>query len=76
VDCSPSANGRLNIAIADDGIGLPDGFDPYTGGGLGFRVIRSLAAELGASLEIHSCELGLSFRLSVPASAMAGGKLS
>ena len=76
VDCSPSADGRLNITVADDGIGLPDGFDPYHGGGLGFRVIRSLAAEIGASLEIHSCELGLSFRLSVPIAAMPGGKLS
>ena len=76
VDCSPSADGRLNITVADDGIGLPDGFDPYRSGGLGFRVIRSLAAELGASLEIHSDELGLSFRLSVPVATMPSGKLS
>jgi two-component sensor histidine kinase len=76
VDCAPAMDGRLVITVADDGVGLPDGFDPYQGGGLGFRVIRSLAAELGASLEIHSCSLGLSFRLSLPASAMPGGKLS
>jgi two-component sensor histidine kinase len=76
VDCTPGSDGRLTISIADDGIGLPDGFDPYNGGGLGFRVIRSLAAEAGASLKIHSCSLGLSFRLSIPVSAMPGGKLS
>ena len=76
VDCATTADGRLVITVADDGIGLPDGFDPYLGGGLGFRVIRSLAAEVGASLEIHSSELGLSFRLSIPAAAMPGGKLS
>lgn len=76
VDCSPAVDGRLMITVADDGIGLPDGFDPYQGGGLGFRVIRSLAAEIGASLEIHSCPLGLSFRLSVPASNMPGGTVS
>lgn len=75
LDCSPAANGRLMITIVDDGVGLPDGFDPYLGGGLGFRVIRSLAAEVGASLEIHSCALGLSFRLSIPVSTMPGGKL-
>jgi two-component sensor histidine kinase len=55
---------------------LPDGFDVQKDGGLGFRVIRSLAAELGAELNIMSSELGLGFRLSLPAAAMPGGKLS
>jgi two-component sensor histidine kinase len=76
IDCAPSADGRLILTISDDGVGLPEGFDPVKEGGLGFRVIRSLASEIGATLEITSTSLGLSFRLSVPGSAMPGGKPS
>lgn len=76
IDCAPSADGRLVLTISDDGVGLPEGFDPVKDGGLGFRVIRSLASEIGATLEITSGGLGLSFRLSVPGSAMPGGKPS
>jgi two-component sensor histidine kinase len=76
IDCAPAADGRLVLTISDDGVGLPEDFDPAKDGGLGFRVIRSLAAELGATLDIASTGLGLSFRLSVPASAMPSAKLS
>jgi two-component sensor histidine kinase len=76
VGCSAGADGRLVVAISDDGVGLPDGFDPHKSGGLGFRVMRSLAAEIGAELEIESTALGLFFRLSLPASAMAGARLA
>ena len=76
IDCRSSADGRLVLSISDDGVGLPEGFDPTTQGGLGFRVIRSLASEIGATLEINSTGLGLSFRLSVPGSAMPSTKVS
>jgi two-component sensor histidine kinase len=76
IDCAPSADGRLVLTISDDGVGLPEGFDPATQGGLGFRVIRSLAGEVGATLEVTSTSLGLSFRLSMPGSAMPSGKPS
>lgn len=76
IECFSGADGRLVVLISDDGIGLPESFDPARDGGLGFRVIRSLAGELGAELAIETSDLGLSFRLSLPASAMPGGKLS
>jgi two-component sensor histidine kinase len=76
VECSSDADGRLVLLIGDDGVGLPDGFDPDRDGGLGFRVIRSLAGELGAEMDIESSELGLCFRLSLPGPAMTSGKLS
>ncbi|HVW73622.1 MAG TPA: sensor histidine kinase [Rhizomicrobium sp.] len=76
VDCSLSGDGRLVITISDDGVGLPEGFDPLQSGGMGFKVMRSLAAEVGAELQIQSTHLGLSFRLSLPAMAMAGTKLA
>lgn len=76
VECRAAADGRLVLTVSDDGVGLPEGFDIRTGGGLGFRIIRGLAAEIGADLQILSSTLGLSFRLSLPAATMASGKLS
>jgi two-component sensor histidine kinase len=76
VECHRGADGRPVLSLRDDGVGLPDGFDQARDGGLGLRVIRSLAGELGAEMGIDSSELGLCFRLSLPASAMASGKLS
>lgn len=76
VDCDVSSSGRLVLTISDDGVGLPEGFEPGQSGGLGFKVMRSLAAEIGGELQILSTRLGLSFRLSLPASAMAGAKLA
>lgn len=76
VDCEVSGDGRLVLTISDDGVGLPEGFDPAQSGGMGFKVMRSLAAELGGELQIQSTHLGLSFRLSLPAMAMAGARLA
>jgi two-component sensor histidine kinase len=76
VDCSVSGDGRLVLTISDDGVGLPEGFDPALSGGMGFKVMRSLASEVGGELQIQSTHLGLSFRLSMPACAMAGARLA
>lgn len=76
VDCRAGADGRLVLTISDDGVGLPEGFDIRKGGGLGFRVMRGLAGEIGAELGVDSSNLGLSFRLSLPACSMAGDKLA
>jgi two-component sensor histidine kinase len=72
VDSSISGDGRLVLTICDDGVGLPEGFDPAQSSGMGFKVMRSLAVEVGGQLQIRSTHLGLSFRLSLPAVAMAG----
>ena len=76
VDCSVGADGRLVLTISDDGVGLPEGFEPDKNGGLGFRVMRSLAAEIGSELQIQSTQLGLTLRLSLPAGAMSGSRPS
>lgn len=66
VDCRNTGDGRLVLQVSDDGVGLPENFDFTNGGGLGFRVMRGLAAEIGADFAMHSSNLGLSFRLSLP----------
>jgi two-component sensor histidine kinase len=54
------------IEFADDGVGLPEGFDPAVDGGLGLRVVRSLAAQLGATIKFDSSPLGTRVRLKMP----------
>jgi two-component sensor histidine kinase len=76
VDCNVGADGILTLTISDDGVGLPEGYDPQKTGGMGIRVMRSLAAEIGAELQVQSTHLGLTTRLSLPASAMSGAKLA
>ncbi len=58
----------LIIEIADDGIGLPENFDPLTDGGLGFRIVRSLASQLGATVRFDSDALGTRVQLKLPVS--------
>lgn len=67
VGCARRGDGSLMIDISDDGIGLPDGFDPETEGGLGFRTIRGLATQLGAQLLFRSGPLGFGVTLVLPA---------
>jgi len=69
VDCVTAEDGRTVLTVSDDGVGLPDGFDPFHQGGLGFQVIRALASDMGAPLEIASNGAGLAFRLRLPAAA-------
>lgn len=76
VDCSVTGDGLLLLTVSDDGVGLPEGYDPQASAGLGFRVMRSLAAEIGAELLVQSTHLGLTTRLSLPAGAMSGAKLA
>lgn len=64
--CKRDSKGRPFIEIYDDGAGLPENFDETKNGGLGFRLIRSLTNQIGASLKIDSSTLGLCFRLTLP----------
>jgi two-component sensor histidine kinase len=68
ITCRSTAPGKLVVEIADDGIGLPENFNPSVDGGLGLRVVRSLAAQLGAVLQFRSNALGTTVRLELPLS--------
>jgi two-component sensor histidine kinase len=71
VACESKSDGTLILSIADDGVGLPEGFDPRTGGGIGFQIIRALASEIGAVLDVQSDTLGVTFTLTVPRALVA-----
>jgi two-component sensor histidine kinase len=67
--CHKARGGATMIRVADDGVGLPDGFDATRGGGLGMRMVRSLAGQLGARLDFVPEEIGLTVELTLPALA-------
>jgi two-component system, sensor histidine kinase PdtaS len=47
------AAGRLEVAVDDDGLGLPTDFDPMTSGSLGLSIVRTLVeSELGGLITL------------------------
>lgn len=64
VSCRSTARG-LVVEVTDDGVGLSEDFDPLSDGGLGFRVVRGLARQLGADLVYQSRGIGLNVRLTL-----------
>lgn len=59
----------LRLAIQDDGVGLPEGFDPHKDGGLGLRIMRSLSEQLGGAISIKGNPFGLCVGLDAPAAS-------
>jgi two-component sensor histidine kinase len=46
--------GRLDVVVADDGTGMPPGFDPEHSDGLGLQIVRTLlGSELDSSLLVR-----------------------
>jgi two-component sensor histidine kinase len=55
----------VRLSIADEGPGLPAGFDPKNGKGLGMRLIHSLAKQIGGTLAFAPGRDGRGTRLTV-----------
>ncbi len=72
VACERNRDGTLAVDIVDDGVGLPENFDPVTDAGPGLRIIRSLTDRLEGRVAFDSTSLGLRVRLLVPRSAIDG----
>ncbi|HSM78642.1 MAG TPA: sensor histidine kinase [Bryobacteraceae bacterium] len=65
IGCGRDAHGKMVLEISDDGVGLPEDFVEKRDGGVGFRLIRGLTKQIGATLKVDSCSLGLCFRLTL-----------
>lgn len=64
--CGRNEDGSISLQVADDGVGFPENFEPGRDGGLGLKLIRSLSEKLGATLDVESDSLGVSFHLRIP----------
>lgn len=64
--------GDLVVSVADNGPGLPAGFDPKRSRQLGFRIIQHLVGSMGAVLEIASAPERTEIRLRLPLRALNG----
>lgn len=67
-----TAEGRdMAIRVADDGVGLPSGTDPYSSETLGFLIVRSLGDQLGGDVSFRPG--GIGFEACVRFAAGGGG---
>jgi len=57
---------HLVLTVADDGVGLPAEFDARPVRGLGMRIVRAFAEQLGADLQVRARRPGCEFVLIVP----------
>jgi PAS domain S-box-containing protein len=69
VSCSQNSEGVIAIEVTDDGVGLPEDFNPETDGSIGFQVMRALSDRLEATLTFTSTDLGLDVALRLPLDA-------
>src|SRR5262249_35061661 len=62
------AGNDLVLSVADDGIGMPEPFDPGRAGSLGLRLVKMLSKQLGGRFELIRGQ-GTVLRLTFPAEA-------
>jgi|SRR5665213_1959 len=60
------AGGDIIVEVVDDGVGLPEGFEPEQDGGLGMRLVRSLADQMKAKVRFTDTGTGLLVQVLVP----------
>jgi two-component sensor histidine kinase len=58
---------RHVLTVADDGRGLPDGFDLEASGTLGLKIVRTMAGQLGGGFSMTREPRGVACRLRFPA---------
>jgi two-component sensor histidine kinase len=54
IELRRESSGRIHLLIADNGIGLPQGCDWQTSPTLGLRLVRTLARQIEANLQVNS----------------------
>lgn len=58
----PADHERLTLTVADDGVGLPDGFDARRTSSLGLQLVNTLARQLGGEVLV-GCGAGVEFSI-------------
>lgn len=68
-----AGDARLQLSVADDGVGMPAGSDPTYSQTLGLKLVHALAGQLDGNFSIES-GAGTTARLAFPASTEAGSR--
>ena len=66
VSCQQDATGSIVIEVADNGSGLDVQPNAVGQHGLGLRIVETLTAQVGGTVDYHSRLTGLTVRLTVP----------
>lgn len=56
-------DGQIDLAISDNGIGLPHNFNIDTVEGLGFEIVRKLCRQINSKFSFNSTSTGTTFRV-------------
>ncbi len=59
-------DGVIRLVVADNGVGLPDGFSMVQANSLGMKIVRSLSRQIGATVAIEPSEKGTCFAVVLP----------
>jgi two-component sensor histidine kinase len=57
---------HLILTVGDEGVGLPPSFDVHQARSLGMRIVRALAEQLGAEIQLRTRDPGCEFALVIP----------
>lgn len=71
VVCRRTESHTLVLEVSDDGVGLPENFDPALDGGLGLKLVNALVDQLGGTMIFESPGIGLHCRLLLTARGQA-----
>lgn len=52
IDLALSLDNKILLAVSDDGVGMPPGFEIYKADTLGLQLVQALSAQINASLQI------------------------
>ena len=66
VSFGPYPGGRMQLVVADDGVGLPESFDPERSTSLGMRILTEMARQIGGALQVQRTERGARFMVVAP----------
>jgi two-component sensor histidine kinase len=66
IECAREQDGALTFVFEDDGVGLPENFDPARDGSLGMRVAKALSEQLRGRYEWRDFGIGLRFTCRFP----------
>jgi two-component sensor histidine kinase len=66
VTLSKEGQAHILLTVGDDGVRLPSGFSLGEAKGLGMRIVKAFAQQLGASVDVRAAREGKRFELLVP----------